>query len=50
MIKFYKVFNAECDFCNKAKKVVTQANLTYVCANCAREINKHARVNESVVK
>ena len=32
------------------KKVVTQANYKYICAKCAREINKHARMNEFVVK
>lgn len=47
---FYKIRNAECDFCGKRKDVVTYVNATYICANCAKEINKHARINEFVVK
>ena len=50
MIEFYKVRNTKCDFCNKLKKVVTQANFTYICVKCACEINKHARINEEAVK
>ena len=49
-IQFYKVLDAECDFCGRKRKVVTQANNIYICAKCAREINKHARINERVVK
>lgn len=49
-IKFYRVKNAECDFCGKIKEVVTQANDTYICQKCACEINKHARINENVFK
>lgn len=48
---FHKIRNAECDFCGKHKAVVTSVNEnTYICANCAKEINKHARINEFVVK
>ena len=48
---FYKIRNTECDFCRKHKKVVTSVNeTTYICADCAKEVNKHARVNEYVVK
>ena len=48
---FYKIRNAECDFCGKRKDVVTSVNEnTYICANCAKKINKHARINEFVVK
>ena len=49
-IQFYKVLDAECDFCGRKCKVVTQANNIYICAKCAREINKHARINAIVVK
>jgi len=48
-IQFYKIRNVECDFCGEKKKVITQANNKYICAKCAREINKHARMNEFVV-
>lgn len=48
---FHKIRNTECDFCGKHKKVVTSVNEnTYICYDCAKEINKHARVNEYVVK
>ena len=50
MIEFYKIRDAECDFCKKKKAVVTQANYTYICRACAVKINKHARVNEFVVQ
>lgn len=49
-MKFYKILNTKCDFCNKTKNVVTQVDLTYVCAKCAREINKHARINEKYAR
>jgi len=49
-IQFYKVLDAECDFCGRRRKVVTQANNIYICTKCAREVNKHARTNEIVVK
>lgn len=49
-IQFYKVRDAECDFCRRKCKVVTQANDIYICAKCAREINKHARINAKAVK
>lgn len=49
-IEFYKVKDAECDFCGRKKKVVTQSNQTYVCAKCAKEIYVHAKMNEAVVK
>lgn len=48
---FHKIRNTECDFCGKHKKVVTSVNEnTYIRYDCAKEINKHARVNECVVK
>lgn len=49
-IEFYKVKDAECDFCGRKKKVVTQVNNIYICSRCAKEINKHARINEKAVK
>lgn len=48
---FHKIRDTKCDFCGKHKKVVTSVNEnTYICYDCAKEINKHARVNEYVVK
>lgn len=48
---FHKIRNTECDFCGEHKKVVTSVNEnTYICYDCAKEINKHARVNEYIVK
>lgn len=47
---FHKIRNTECDFCGEHKKVVTAVNETkYICAKCACEVNRHARINEQVV-
>jgi len=46
---FYKVKDAECDFCKKKYQVVTQANYIYVCVKCAKELFKHAQANERTI-
>ena len=49
-MKFYKVKQAECDFCKKLKTVVTQVDDIYICSNCAEEILHHCITNERAVK
>lgn len=49
-MKFYKVKQAECDFCKKLKSVVTQVDDIYICSDCAKEILNHCITNERVVK
>lgn len=49
-MKFYKVKQAECDFCKKLKSVVTQVDDIYICSDCAKEILHHCITNQIVVK
>ena len=49
-MKFYKVKQAECDFCKKLKSVVTQVDDIYICSDCAVEILNHCITNERAVK
>ena len=49
-MKFYKVRQAECDFCKKLKSVVTQVDDIYICSDCAVEILNHCITNERAVK
>lgn len=46
-MKFYKVRNAECDFCKKKKQIVTEVDNIYICKECANIIHKHCINNES---
>jgi len=40
-MKFNIAYNAECDFCNKEKPVLTVVNNTcYICRECSRIINQ----------
>lgn len=49
-MKFYTVKDAECDFCNKKYKIVTQVNEIYICKKCANIIHNHCIVNERAAK
>lgn len=49
-MKFYKVRQAECDFCKKLKSVVTQVDDIYICSDCVKEILNHCITNEKIVK
>lgn len=49
-MKFYKVLNAECDFCKKMHKVITEINNIYICSKCANLIHKHCIANENSIK
>lgn len=46
-MKFYKVLNAECDFCKKMHKVITEIDNIYICSKCANLIHKHCINNEN---
>lgn len=47
---FFKVKQAECDFCKNMKDVVTQVDDVYICTDCAKEILEHCIVNELSLK
>lgn len=47
---FFKVKQAECDFCKNKKDVVTQVDDVYICTDCAKEILEHCIVNELSLK
>jgi len=49
-MKFYKVKQAECDFCKKLKSVVTQVDDIYICSDCAAEVLNHCVMNERSVR
>lgn len=49
-MEFYKVRQAECDFCKKLKPVVTQVDDIYICSDCAVEILNHCITNERTIR
>lgn len=49
-MKFYKVKQAECDFCKKLKSVVTQVDDIYICSDYVGEILNHCITNEIATK
>jgi hypothetical protein len=46
-MKFYKVKDAECDFCKNIKPIVTEVENIYICSECAKLILKHCVKNEN---